>query len=60
MERVNRRSERARLKIRTFLPVLISLRPIAAAITLRFPGTEIKTEFYCFGISIITQWLNYI
>ena len=44
IEKVNRRSERARLKIRTFLPVLISLRPTAAAMTHRFPGTEIKTE----------------
>ena len=43
MDRVKRRSERARLNIRTFLAFLISLRQTAATITLRFPGTKIKT-----------------
>ena len=44
MERVKRRSERARLNMRTFLAVLISLRQTAAIITLRFPGTKIKQD----------------
>ena len=44
IERVNKRSERARLNIRTFLAVLISLRQTAATITLRFPGTKFKQD----------------
>ena len=44
IESVKSRSERARLKIRTFLAVLLSLRQMAAAITLRFPGTKINTK----------------
>ena len=44
IERVKKRSERARLNIRTFLAVLISLRQTAATITLRFPGTKLKQD----------------
>ena len=40
MERVNRRSDRAKLKMKMFLAVLISFLQIHAAITLTFPGTK--------------------
>ena len=40
MERVNRRSDKAKLKMKMFLAVLISFLQIDAAITLTFPGTN--------------------
>ena len=39
IERVNRRSDSAKLKMKMFLAVLISFLQIEAIITLTFPGT---------------------
>ena len=42
MDRVNRRSDKARLKMKMWRAVLISLRHTAAIMTHRLPGTVIS------------------
>ena len=45
IERVNRRSDSAKLKMKMFLAVLISFLQIEAIITLTFPGTASFNHF---------------